>query len=247
MSTEGTTLFSTATRVDAVPAHHSSVLRRTWPSGVTFLGRLRSQRQAPLLQACKPESRHYQRLTRRTGNTTPKTSAKSIPRTESGTSLSSYSNASIQKRERDTFTPSPKSSRMRLQRPSTIRAFLGSFLRQGEFPEVCILDSNPERPSRKEETVQTHVEIIEVPADQRETVRGDRRLLRGRSLASLLEELGGFSGEVTLWTGETVPISLEKWHACDPESTFLSVQVVSDKAELSPLRFSPARPHAEGS
>ena len=86
--------------------------------------------------------------------------------------------------------------------------------------------------------METHIEVVEIAADERETISGGRKLLRGRALSSIVEDLGGYEGTVKLWTGETLPISVEQWRDRDPDSTYLSIQVVSDRIDLSPLQFS---------
>lgn len=88
----------------------------------------------------------------------------------------------------------------------------------------------------------THIVVEEIDSGERETVSGGRTLMRGRSLASLIDELGGYVGEVTLWTGEKIPVSLEKWRGSDPDVTWLSLQVVSDDVSKLPFRLSPASP-----
>jgi hypothetical protein len=71
---------------------------------------------------------------------------------------------------------------------------------------------------------QTRVTVKEIPADARSVVLNGKRYLRGRTLASYLEEFGGFEGEVTQpSTGERFAISLEQWRDRDPTSTWLDV------------------------
>jgi hypothetical protein len=53
--------------------------------------------------------------------------------------------------------------------------------------------------------------------------------LRGRTLASYLDDFGGFEGEVTQpMTGRRFAVSLEQWRGCDPQSTWLDVSFVTD-------------------
>jgi hypothetical protein len=56
----------------------------------------------------------------------------------------------------------------------------------------------------------TSVEIEEVPADASQITVEGRTLLRGRTLASLLKEFGGYEGQVTQpTTGRSFDVSLE--------------------------------------
>lgn len=86
----------------------------------------------------------------------------------------------------------------------------------------------------------SRVEIHQLAADERETQYGERTILRGRSLASIIEELGGYEGEIALaGTEERVPISLERWRDADPEQTWLTIEVSSDDPRAAPFRFVP--------
>ncbi len=76
----------------------------------------------------------------------------------------------------------------------------------------------------------THVVIEEVAAESREIVVEGRDLLRGRKLSSLLEEVGGYEGEVTQpSTGKSFAVSLEPWRGRDPEATWLAVSFITDR------------------
>ena len=76
---------------------------------------------------------------------------------------------------------------------------------------------------------QTRVVIKEVPADARSEVFDGKRYLRGRTLASYLEEFDGFEGEVRQpMTGRLFAISLEEWRGRDPESAWLDMMFVTD-------------------
>jgi hypothetical protein len=86
--------------------------------------------------------------------------------------------------------------------------------------------------------VTSRVEIQQLDAREREVQYGGRTILRGRSLASLLEELGGYEGEIALaGTNERVPISLEQWRGQDPEHTWLTIEIISDDPSAAPFRF----------
>jgi hypothetical protein len=75
----------------------------------------------------------------------------------------------------------------------------------------------------------TRVVIKEVPADAREEVIHGKTYLRGRTLASYLEDFGGFEGEVTQHTtGRRFRISLEQWRGRDPQTTWLDVSFLTD-------------------
>lgn len=75
----------------------------------------------------------------------------------------------------------------------------------------------------------TRVVIKEVPADAREDVIHGKTYLRGRTLASYLEDFGGFEGEVTQdTTGRRFGISLEQWRGRDPQTTWLDVSFITD-------------------
>jgi hypothetical protein len=53
--------------------------------------------------------------------------------------------------------------------------------------------------------------------------------LRGRMLASYVEEFGGFEGVVTQpTTGRHFGVSLEQWRGRDPLTTWLDVSFITD-------------------
>ena len=75
----------------------------------------------------------------------------------------------------------------------------------------------------------TRVVIEEVPAESRAIVVEGRALLRGQVLSALLEELGGYEGEVVQpTTGQRFTISLEPWRENDPNTTWIELSFVSD-------------------
>jgi len=75
----------------------------------------------------------------------------------------------------------------------------------------------------------TRVEVTEVAADARREVINGQTYLRGRTLASLLDEFGGFEGEVTQpTTGHSFRVSLEQWRGRDPQTTWIDVSFVTD-------------------
>jgi hypothetical protein len=75
----------------------------------------------------------------------------------------------------------------------------------------------------------TRVVIKEVPRDARREVINGKTYLRGRTLATYLDDFGGFEGEVTQpMTGRRFAVSLEQWRGCDPQSTWLDVSFVTD-------------------
>jgi hypothetical protein len=68
-----------------------------------------------------------------------------------------------------------------------------------------------------------------VPADERQMTIEGRTLLRGRKLSSLLEDFGGYEGEVTQpTTGRTFTVSLETWRGRNPDSTWLEIAFITD-------------------
>ncbi len=88
-------------------------------------------------------------------------------------------------------------------------------------PDARYVDDLPVAP--------THVEITEVPADARQIVIEGSTLLRGRTLASLLEEFDGYDGEVVQpSTGKRFTISLDPWRGRDLDSTWLEVAFITE-------------------
>ena len=77
---------------------------------------------------------------------------------------------------------------------------------------------------------QTYVEIKEVSAEARQITIEGRALLRGQTLGSLLDEFGGYEGQVTQpTTGRRFDVSLEAWRDRDPSSTWLEISFITEQ------------------
>ena len=75
----------------------------------------------------------------------------------------------------------------------------------------------------------TYVRIVEISEAERHVQHEGRPALRGRSLASLVSELGGHEGEVTEYLNDRPhQISLMPWRDRDPDSTWLDIQFITE-------------------
>jgi hypothetical protein len=75
----------------------------------------------------------------------------------------------------------------------------------------------------------TYAQIVELTEAERPLTIDGREMVRGRSLASLIHELGGYEGEVKeALTGRTHRISLLPWRDRDPHSTWLEVSFITE-------------------
>ena len=81
----------------------------------------------------------------------------------------------------------------------------------------------------------THIVVEEIDAEERTAVISGRKVLRGVTLEALVQEIGGYEGELTQpSTGRRFPVSLEPWRERDPSSTWLVVTFHTEPPEVSP-------------
>lgn len=81
-------------------------------------------------------------------------------------------------------------------------------------------------------TETTRVVVEEVAPESREIVVSGRKLLRGRTLGSFLQEFGGYEGTVQEpLTQRQFDITLERWRGRDPEATWLAIAFITEESE----------------
>jgi hypothetical protein len=77
----------------------------------------------------------------------------------------------------------------------------------------------------------TYARIVELSEEERHVQHQGRDMLRGRSLTSLVRELGGYEGEVREYlSGQPHQISLLPWRDRDPDATWLDIQFITENA-----------------
>jgi hypothetical protein len=75
----------------------------------------------------------------------------------------------------------------------------------------------------------TYVRIVELSEAGRHAEHEGRAVLRGRSLASLVREFGGYEGAMKApFTGGLHEVSLLPWCDRDPETTWLDIQFITE-------------------
>ena len=85
--------------------------------------------------------------------------------------------------------------------------------------EVAYLPE-PQPGQRLQVVEMTHAELPRIE-------HGGQQSVAGTTLASLLDEVGGYEGHVEHpFTGERIPVSLEQWRGRDPATTWLYLAFV---------------------
>ena len=81
-------------------------------------------------------------------------------------------------------------------------------------------------------SMKPRVVVEEIAPESREITVDGRKLLRGRTLASFVNQFGGYEGKVRHpTTFERFTVSLERWRDRRPESTWLELTFVTDSAD----------------
>lgn len=81
-------------------------------------------------------------------------------------------------------------------------------------------------------SMKPRVVVEEIAPESREIVVEGRKLLRGKTLASFINQFGGYEGNVRHpTTFERFTVSLERWRDRQPDSTWLELTFVTDSAD----------------